>query len=446
LRVLFLYPNRYSIAISSLAWQGVWDLFNRSDDFECHRAVWETAFPLQSIETGEPWHRYDWIAVHFSWEIDYLNFLLILEKNRIPLWSKDRNEGYPLILAGGLAVTLLPESMAPFCDGIVLGEAEGFLKQWQENKGGEYTLFNKTGQISRMSTFSNIAVGNLIPSRIRVSSDLATPLFTPLLVPDSRFDSPFLIETARGCPGRCVFCATAFTREPALFYPGNLLWETIQALVPPSTRRIGLVGAALGFHPDIKFLLERMLQNDFKAGISSFRAEKIDTELCRLIDLHEIRSITLAPETGDDSDRIALNKYIANHQFLEAVTLLSNHTHIRELRLYFIIGLGFDHEIQKIYSLTQSILKIFKGTITLSVNPFIPKKRTPWSDQPMESVKVLRKKYQQLQSIFRNLKKTTLLISSLRLSEWETALSTDPDSVLPLYETLRDKSASAKPW
>ncbi len=54
----------------------------------------------------------------------------MLDLGGIPLKAKDRTSKHPLVIGGGIALTLNPEPLADFFDVFILGEAEEILPQF----------------------------------------------------------------------------------------------------------------------------------------------------------------------------------------------------------------------------------------------------------------------------------------------------------------------------
>nr|MBP7462648.1 hypothetical protein [Candidatus Delongbacteria bacterium] len=290
IRILLCYPNLYPLAMSSLAWQGVYHLFNASPLFECHRSTLEFSVPLGSIETGQNFYDYDIVAFHFSYELDYLNFLDILKNNRIPEYRENRTGRYPLFMAGGLCVTVFPDVIEPFFDVMVQGEAECLIRQIEERiEAGEAVRIRMDrGKILELfSQLDNLWVpawnSNRGIQRIHKPLD-DPPLFTPLSSRERHFRSEFLLEVSRGCPSECSFCAACHLNKPTRFRSRHSLIETLNRFLPDRIRQVGLVGAALAFHPELKNLLNDFLNLNLQAHLSSLRPEIIDHELCRLLD------------------------------------------------------------------------------------------------------------------------------------------------------------------
>ena len=97
--------------------------------------------PLLSMESQKPLADFDIIAFSISFENDYPNILKILEMSRINLVSSQRREEDPLVIGGGISVTLNPEPLADFFDLFILGEGEEAIPEFldiheESRKGG----------------------------------------------------------------------------------------------------------------------------------------------------------------------------------------------------------------------------------------------------------------------------------------------------------------------
>lgn len=135
LSVALVYPNTYHVGMSNLGFQTVYQLLNQMDEVVCERAfVPERSEPgrITTAESGSVLSDFDMIAFSVSYENDYLNLLTIFEKTAIPPLSEDRNDAYPLIIAGGVACFLNPEPIAPFIDCFLIGEAEILIPRFFE--------------------------------------------------------------------------------------------------------------------------------------------------------------------------------------------------------------------------------------------------------------------------------------------------------------------------
>src|SRR3970040_541760 len=138
-RVLLAFPARNKTGMSPL---GIWLLreilsarpgtlcervFAPWTDYEEHlRAAGE---PLASLESGRPAGTFDLLGFSLCYELTYTNVLAMIDLSGIPLLSKDRAEGHPLVVAGGVC-TLNPAPVAPFFAALLVwAGGEGGLEQ-----------------------------------------------------------------------------------------------------------------------------------------------------------------------------------------------------------------------------------------------------------------------------------------------------------------------------
>ena len=79
-----------------------------------------------------PLKEFDILAFALPFENDYPYVLRMLEQAGIPMEAGSRDDSDPLIMAGGIAVTLNPEPLSSFVDLFLLGEAEELLPEFVE--------------------------------------------------------------------------------------------------------------------------------------------------------------------------------------------------------------------------------------------------------------------------------------------------------------------------
>ncbi len=94
---------------------------NRSDEAAEYA---KSGTGLLSLESQSPVRGFDIIAFTASFEKDYVNIPAILKLAGVPVFSADRGEGHPLVIAGGCGVSLNPEPIAEMIDLFLLGEGE----------------------------------------------------------------------------------------------------------------------------------------------------------------------------------------------------------------------------------------------------------------------------------------------------------------------------------
>lgn len=140
LTVCLAYPNVYRIGMSNLGFQTVYGLLNRLPGCLCERIFLPDPTEgdasrqeaLVSMESQRPLKEFDILAFALPFENDYPYVLRMLEQAGIPMEAGSRDDSDPLIMAGGIAVTLNPEPLSSFVDLFLLGEAEELLPEFVE--------------------------------------------------------------------------------------------------------------------------------------------------------------------------------------------------------------------------------------------------------------------------------------------------------------------------
>jgi len=231
--------------MSNLGFQTLYQILNAHDDVVCERAFLpepedlqeyrNTQTPLFSLESQKPLSSFDILAFSISFENDFLNVLTLLELAHIPSESHLRNEKYPWVIAGGVAVFLNPEPMSQFVDLFILGEAEEVIEEFLEVC--RQTL-SKKGKREKDEFLRNLGrvEGVYVPTFYRVTYTEAGkiramnpepgfprkvkrrwvpkldqfPAQSTLFTPDTEFKEMALVEVNRGCPRGCRFCAACF--------------------------------------------------------------------------------------------------------------------------------------------------------------------------------------------------------------------------------------------
>ena len=449
IRIALVYPNHYHVGMSSLGYQTLYDLLNGFDHVVCERVFLpetkgsETVRPT-TLESGRPMTDVDIIAFSISFENDYPHLLTLLEQAGISLRSADRSNRHPLVIAGGVACFLNPEPIAPFIDCFLLGEAEGILPRFFEvfesgtdlqkqlknlacHVPGAYVPAFYQARYHNDGTLATFEPQENVPPKIkRVTLKDLNQISTSsaVVTPHTTFDRSFLVEVGRGCPHGCRFCSAGFIYRPPRFRSIDRLEQTIDRGVQ-LTDRIGLVGAAVSDLPEIEKLCEKYGDQNVRFSFSSLRADRITPGLLSILKKSSVKTATIAPEVGSERMRRVINKGITEKDILTAATMLVENG-IPNLKLYFMIGLPGESEadIDAIIKLVKQIKHRFLtssrtrrhiGTITVSLNSFVPKPATPFQWAAMDDVRTLKGKIKKIKT---ELKKVANLRINSDIPRW----------------------------
>lgn len=457
IRVLLVYPNTYSVGMSNLGFQAVYTLLNQYEEVVCERFFLPdtktyAANQFLSLESGKRFTNFHIIAFSLSFEQDYLNLLYILSKTGIPLYSKDRDTRFPLIIAGGVACMLNPEPVSAFIDCFLIGEAEAvlpdFMTHFDPAMKKKSCLMHLSTHISGLyapvfyeATYNKDntlrAFGPVadLPSKIRrrFTSDLsAVPTYSALLTPHTAFSRTFLIEIGRGCFHGCRFCAVGYVYRPPRFRPVSQLKSYVDLAIP-LTNKIGLVSSAVSDLPGIIDLCNYAHENQLSLSFSSFRADSLTPEFADTLHRCNVKTATIAPEAGSERMRKVINKGITESDILQAVETLVI-SGIPNLKLYFMIGLPSEtsDDIEAIVRLCRTIKRKFletsrlkhkMGKISVSINPFIPKPFTPLQWAPMDHEHSLKIKIKQIKNGLRSIPNVNVQADKPRSAYIQTLLS-----------------------
>jgi len=453
-KVCLVYPNSYEAGMSSLGFQTLFALINDLENISCERAFYnKKPGSTVSLESETKLSVFDIVAFSISFENDFVNLVPLLQDAGIPLRSSGRSKFHPLVIAGGFSCFLNPEPIAPFMDCILFGEAETYLEQFfniyiesNSKKDVLKGLAEKLPFAYIPSFYETIQVDQKYLSSPKPKFSFADPKIkvgyvdnlnnykttSTILTRNTSFKDTFLIETARGCPHGCRFCSAGFIYRPPRFYSKENIMESIEK-GSQLTKKIGFVSAAVSDHPDINEICEKALELELLPSFSSFRADLLSKNVLSSIGKSSIKTATIAPEAGSQRMRDIINKNISEDEILKCTDYLVD-AGIINLKLYFLIGLPFetDKDIDEIIILIKKIKEVFLnaskkkkkiGTISVSINPFIPKPSTPFQWHGFTRDKTLKNRMKLIKDSLRKVPNVVVKMESLKQSKINSFLS-----------------------
>ncbi|MFO8052956.1 MAG: TIGR03960 family B12-binding radical SAM protein [Candidatus Omnitrophota bacterium] len=407
------YPNLYEIGMDNLGLRIIYSLFNSYRDLVCERAflpgqdlldyLEKEKKPLFSLETKTPLSDFDLVGFNFGYELNYLNFLQMLESGRIPLKSKDRKA--TIVIGGGVAN---PEPLADFVDVFCLGEFEAvsakLIKVLRKYKDKTERL-KKLAQIDGfyVPKFYNLyfskgyynlekkdPIANSVIKQVEVKN--LDKSFFPLnwITPHTRLSQDRVpIEIARGCPNNCNFCQARNIYYPYREKKVKTIVRIIKTVYKNSGyEKFSLLSLSTSNYSQIDKLIDALFpfieKNKISINFPSLRiGNEIEPIYKKLLAIQKT-SLTVALEAGRACFRKKLNKNIAiDNLFSSAATLYG--LGLRMIKVYFMYGFPGEEkeDLLAIGNLIKELLEKTSFRINVSINLFIPKPFSPWENKPL---------------------------------------------------------------
>lgn len=430
--IALVFPNQYRLGMSNLGFQLVYDLLNQEEDIVCERLFLppDLSVPL-SVESGRPLRDFPFVFFSVSFEQDFVSLVRIFELSSIKPLSRERRQdkkiapGHPLVVCGGVVTFINPEPLAPFIDLFIVGEAEpvlsdlagtlvqaaqqrdmdrdGLLHELVTELPGCYVPEMYEMHYDQSDRLIYIDQQEGAPARVK-KVDLASlevASHSTILTPDAEFADLYLTELGRGCSRGCRFCAAGFVYRPPRLWPAAAIINGLSAR-PENVQRIGLLGMEMARQEDLAAVASYLLRESCTLSFSSLRADAIGPELLSLLAKSGLKSAAIAPDGGSERLRHVINKGLGEDELLWAAEVLVK-AGVTNLKLYFMIGLPTEtwDDLEELIQLTMKIKKTILAigrargklaTLTLSVNPFVPKAWTPFQFCAFNPISILKKK------------------------------------------------------
>ena len=332
---------------------------------------------------------------------------------------------------GGALTYINPLAASGVCDFVVLGDGMDVM-------GGIADVLRRYGGGSRAKLWRELAElptvfvpplharEGLEKYNLRIARELSLdgpyPMHSVWTTPRGAFGKTLLLELQRGCARSCSYCTL-----PQCF--GRMRFrkfEAVEKAVDDITARFnipqaGLVTPEAGDYPFIAPLLAKLREKEIGVSFASLRLDRLTPDMITATSESGRRSVTVAPETGSDGLRFACGKKFTNDLVVEKLAMARG-LGIDKAKLYFMVGLPgeTDEDVSAITALCRRIIDETGLALTLSVNPFVPKPRTPWSAENFAEVRTIKGKYEKIKKEMRSITKKTPQLRLTGVKEAET--------------------------
>lgn len=399
-RVALVYPSPYRAAMSSLGYQTIYRLIHELDGWAADRAMLPEpgapAGPLRTLERDRAVGDYPVVAFSVAYELEIAGLIECLERAGVPAFADQRRADHPLVIAGGPLTFSNPVPLAPFCDLVLMGEAEDLIGPTL-SRAAELG-FDRDRTVEALAGEPGIYAPTVHGDALRpvaAAANTNLPARSQILTPHTELADMFLTEAARGCSRGCTYCVMRRSTNGGMRIIDP---ELILAGIPEHARRVGLVGAAVTDHPRIADVVRGVVDAGREVGISSLRADKLTDELVELLARGGYRTLTVASDGASERMRRVIERSTRESDLLRSAELARRHR-LRTLKIYMMVGIPeeTDADIDELIRFSRELAAIHPR-VALGIAPFVAKRNTPLDGSPFAGIDTVNRRLKRLRA------------------------------------------------
>lgn len=435
-RIALAFPDIYDLGVPNLGLSIFYDQLNKIENVWAERVYlpWEDmeaemrsrGIPLYTLESKTQIMDMDVLGITIPYESLYTNVLTLLDLAQIPLFSAERDERHPLVIAGGHA-TYNPEPMAPFIDVFAIGEGEELFPEmincyqdWKRSGESRIQLLERLSQIEGVyipsfyepSYNENGTLAEIKPIHAGAKPRIKKRIVPVLPEPPEKFIVPSIdvvqnrvaVEIMRGCSRGCRFCQAGFITRPVRERPADMIVRSLNAaLEDTGYEEAALLSLSSSDYRPIRELVTELhdlyQKRRLNIALPSLRIDTVSVDILEQLRGSRAGGFTLAPEAASEKIKTTINKYITEEQLLHTAEVIYGRGWTT-IKLYFMIGLPNEtmEDVQAIADLAIKVIKIGRrlvgkrSQLNLGIATFVPKPHTPFQWAQLDDPEIVAEK------------------------------------------------------